>query len=68
LLESAALFEIDACPMEGFDTEQFDQILNLTETDYSNTVIISLGYRSIDDKYAYAPKVRFDKQDCIIEM
>lgn len=68
LLESAALFKIDACPMEGFNPEQFDQILNLTETDYSSVVIAAVGYRSPEDKYAFAPKVRFAKKDIVIEL
>lgn len=68
LLESAALFKIDACPMEGFNPEQFDQILNLTETDYSSVVIAAVGYRSAEDKYASAPKVRFSKKDIVIEL
>jgi len=68
LLESAALFKIDACPMEGFNPEQFDQILNLTETDYSSVVIAAVGYRSVEDKYASTPKVRFAKKDIVIEL
>lgn len=68
LLESAALLKIDACPMEGFDPIQFDTILNLTETDYSSVVIAPVGYRSLEDKYANAPKARFAKKDIIIEL
>lgn len=68
LIESAALFKIDACPMEGFDPIQFDTILNLTETDYSSVVITPVGYRSLEDKYANAPKARFAKKDIIIEL
>ncbi len=31
LLETAALLEIDACPMEGFNPAEFDRILELED-------------------------------------
>ena len=62
LLTSAALLGIDACPMEGFDHAQYDEILGLKANGYSSAVIATLGYRSPADKYASAPKVRFPKQ------
>ena len=37
LLETAAILDIDATPMEGFDPKQFDEILALTE--YSSVAI-----------------------------
>ncbi|MGO8763847.1 MAG: NAD(P)H-dependent oxidoreductase [Limisphaerales bacterium] len=62
LLTSAALLGIDACPMEGFDRAQYDEILGLCAKGYSSAVIATLGYRSATDKYAGAPKVRFPKE------
>ncbi|MDB6026662.1 MAG: nitroreductase [Verrucomicrobiales bacterium] len=62
LLTSAALIGIDACPMEGFDHAQYDQILGLTAQGYATAVIAALGYRSAADKYAAAPKVRFPRE------
>jgi len=59
LLESAALIHIDTCPMEGFDPAQFDKILNLDSSAYGSVVVATVGYRSEEDKYALAPKVRF---------
>ncbi|MEI7962003.1 MAG: NAD(P)H-dependent oxidoreductase, partial [archaeon] len=52
ILEAAALKRIDATPMEGFDSHKFDEILGLTNTEYTSTVICALGYRSKEDKYA----------------
>lgn len=63
LLETAALMKIDTCPMEGFDTNQFDTILGLDKTDYTSVVMVSVGYRSESDKYAHVPKVRFCKDE-----
>ncbi len=58
LLESAALLEVDAAPIEGFDAAQFDEILGLKEKNLTSAVICALGYRSADDTYANQPKVR----------
>jgi nitroreductase len=62
LLTSAALLGIDACPMEGFDRAQYDEILELPEQGFATAVIATVGYRLSTDKYANAPKVRFPKE------
>jgi nitroreductase len=68
LLTSAALLGIDACPMEGFDRAQYDEILGLKAKGYAAAVIATLGYRSPADKYAAAPKVRFAKEQVFINV
>jgi nitroreductase len=65
-LTSAALLEIDACPMEGFDRAQYDAILGLTAQGLSSAVIATVGYRLPTDKYGTAPKVRFPKEQLFI--
>lgn len=62
LLNSAALLGIDACPMEGFDRAQYDEILGLNPKGLATAVIATVGYRAATDKYANAPKVRFPKE------
>jgi nitroreductase len=62
LLTSAALLGIDACPMEGFDRAQYDEILGLNPKGLATAVIATVGYRLLADKYANAPKVRFPKE------
>jgi len=66
LLTSAALLGIDACPMEGFDRAQYDEILGLKAKGLAATVIATVGYRLPTDKYAAAPKVRFPKEQVFI--
>jgi len=68
LLTSAALLGIDACPMEGFDRAQYDEILGLKAKSFAAAVIATLGYRSATDKYASAPKVRFPKEQIFVQM
>lgn len=64
-LTSAALLGIDACPMEGFDSEAYDRILGLDGSGYSATVVATAGYRAEDDGYASLPKVRYGKNELV---
>ena len=57
-LAAAAEQKVDACPMEGFDAAQFDEILGLTEKGLKSLVIMPVGYRSADDATAQYIKVR----------
>jgi nitroreductase len=64
LLETAALLNIDATPMEGFDSSQLDDVLGLT--DYSAVAIAAIGYRDAEkDWLAPLPKVRKPKSELI---
>lgn len=62
-LSAAANYKVDACPMEGFDAKQFDEILNLKERGLTSTVIAPIGYRSEEDKTQNAVKVRKSKEE-----
>ena len=68
LLEAAALKNIDSCPMEGFDHNKFDEILGLDKIGYESIVACPLGYRSENDSYAKAKKVRFSKEKTFEEI
>ncbi len=58
LLETAAILEVDATPMEGFDNGQYNEILGLTAKGLQAAVVCTLGYRSSEDTYAGLAKVR----------
>jgi nitroreductase / dihydropteridine reductase len=62
-LAAAAEQKIDACPMEGFDSAQFDTILGLTEKGFKSVVMMVLGYRSESDETAKYVKVRKSKEE-----
>lgn len=67
LLETAALLGIDATPMEGFDTAQFNEILGLK--DYSAVVLAAVGYRDAEkDWLANLAKVRMPKDELIVRI
>jgi nitroreductase len=56
---AAAVLRVDACPMEGFEPGEYDKILGLTARGLTATVCCAAGYRSENDRYAKAAKVRF---------
>lgn len=65
LLTSAALLGIDTCPMEGLEPAKYDEILGLAGSGFATVSACPLGYRAADDKYATAPKVRFEAGDLV---
>ena len=66
LLTAAAIENIDASPMEGFDAKQFDEILGLAALNLKSVVVVALGYRSSDDNFAGLAKVRVSKDNLVI--
>ncbi|MBU0696236.1 MAG: NAD(P)H-dependent oxidoreductase [Bacteroidetes bacterium] len=68
LLETAALHEIDACLMEGFNNAHFDGILGLADRNLTSVVIASVGFRSSDDGYQNLNKVRKSDGDLFIHI
>lgn len=63
LLSAAADLKIDACPMEGFDANGFDDVLGLKEKGLHTAVIATIGYRSEEDQTQHAAKVRKSAED-----
>ena len=66
LLTFAALVSVDVCPMEGFDTARFDEILGLPAQGYCAVVLAAVGHRATDDGAASLPKVRFPDAELIV--
>lgn len=62
LLLGAATLGIDACPIEGFDTQRLDNALGLGQRGMHSLVVVAMGYRSPDDFNAVLPKSRFPAQ------
>jgi len=56
---AAALEQVDATPMEGFNPQAMDKILGLEEQNLGSTTILCLGYRDeANDSLVKAVKVR----------
>ena len=64
-LSAAAMMGVDACPMEGFQADQYDEILGLKARGLGSVVIATAGYRSAEDTNASLPTVRFAVDDVI---
>ena len=58
LLTACAELKIDACPMEGFEPNKYNEILQLSEKGLNAAVIAAIGYRSDDDQTQKSKKVR----------
>jgi hypothetical protein len=54
--------------MEGFDPKKFDDILGLAALGLESRVLAAVGFRSADDKAAAMKKVRFSKEDVVVEV
>ena len=68
LINSCALLNIDSCPMEGFNVSEYDRILKLSQLNLTSVLVIPIGYRSEDDKYAKIEKVRKPIDEFVIYM
>ncbi len=68
LMTAASLLQIDNCPMEGFQNEGVDRILQLPERGCQSVVMCALGYRAADDKYQRLAKVRFPANELFIKI
>lgn len=58
LLAACGELKVDACPIEGFEPDKYDEILGLSQQGLRATVVAAVGYRSEADPAQHAPKVR----------
>ncbi len=66
LLTVCAIEEIDACPMEGFIPDKYDELLNLKDLGLSSVLVLPVGYRAKDDMFSDFKKVRRSISDTVI--
>ena len=64
-LSTCAMAGVDACPMEGFQPEKYDEILGLAEKGLSAVVLAAAGYRLEGDPAAQLAKSRFEVDDVV---
>lgn len=58
LLNAAADLKIDACPMEGFDANQYAEVLGIDASKLQISLVAPIGYRAEDDQTQAQAKVR----------
>lgn len=66
LLVACAERKIDACPMEGFDSQAYNNILGLGEMGLNAAVIAPVGYRSTLDRTQERKKIRKTKEELFL--
>lgn len=59
-LAACAELNVDSCPIEGFESKEYIDILNLSDGLHP-VVLLSIGFRDVDDKVR--PKIRFGAED-----
>jgi len=64
MMQTAALLGVDAGPMEGFDAEKVNEVLDLKKDNLGVVTMLALGYRG-EDPYANVSKTRRDAGDVI---
>ena len=68
-ITAAAFEEVDTTPMEGFDANAVDEILNLRAKGLRSCVLLPMGYRDTkNDWLVNLKKVRKSREDLITEL
>jgi nitroreductase len=66
-LVAAATEGVDSTPMEGFNPQMVDEVLNLGELGLKSVALLPLGYRDSENDYLVnLKKVRWDDKDFFI--
>lgn len=68
LMTVCAIEEIDSCPMEGFNSSQYDKILGLKEKNLKSVLLLPVGYRDENDVFADFKKVRKPLKDAVEDL
>lgn len=68
-LIAAALEQVDSTPMEGFDPDALDELLNLRSRGLRSVLILPLGYREADKDWLVSlKKVRRSREYFVTEI
>ncbi|UJH92936.1 NAD(P)H-dependent oxidoreductase [Antarcticibacterium sp. 1MA-6-2] len=68
LMTVCATEAIDACPMEGFEPKEYNDLLGLEDRNLESVLVLPVGYRAKDDMFSEFEKVRRPLSDVIIEL
>ncbi|MCG2419038.1 NAD(P)H-dependent oxidoreductase [Aequorivita sp. F47161] len=68
LLTVCAVEKIDACPMEGFQSKEYDALLGLDKKGLESVIVLPVGYRDESDFFINLKKVRRGVNELVIEL
>ncbi len=66
MMAACADYKVDACPIEGFMPDQYDEILDLSAINLRSVVVLAVGHRSAEDKYQKQKKVRLPLDKIVV--
>ena len=58
MISACAELKIDSCPIEGFEPQEYDKVLELEEKGLTAAVVMAIGYHAEDDHNYNMKKVR----------
>lgn len=68
LMNAASELKIDVTPMEGFDAEKFNEILDFTKLGLNASLLATIGYRHKEDATQHYIKVRKTNEQLFINL
>lgn len=68
LINAAAELKIDVTPMEGFEPDKVNKLLNLNEKGLNASLIATIGYRHDEDATQHFTKVRKSNEELFITL
>lgn len=68
LLTVCAMENIDSCPMEGFQPDEYDRLLGLDKMGLQSVIVLPVGYRDESDFFLSLKKVRRGVEELVIEL
>ena len=68
LLYGAASLGIDSTPIEGFDEDKMDKLLNLDNYGAHSVLVVTLGYDAEDDHNRTRPKSRLEQSKIFFDL
>ena len=68
-IAAAAELGIDATPMEGFDKDGLDELLNLKEKGLKSVVLLALGRRNLENDWLLnLKKFRISREEFVTDI
>ena len=68
LLTICAMEKIDSCPMEGFQPDKYDALLDLKKHNLKSVLLLPVGIRAEDDFMSKLQKVRKPIEESVIKL
>jgi nitroreductase / dihydropteridine reductase len=68
MMAACAVAQVDACPMEGFSSKDYNSKLDLPSRNLHAQLLLPIGYRSTEDETQHQAKVRRPFAESVIRL